>query len=86
VQDYLAHLASVVDQDIKVRKLFYNLIVQSNNLFGVANITLKGMYAGQFKFRLIKTVPIAACYDYGIAQVKQPFGKFVTKTAVAACY
>ena len=56
----LTHDASVVDQDIELRKLFGDIFVESGDCFRIGNVASKGVNFGKGRFRTVHLSLIAA--------------------------
>src|SRR5260370_7261463 len=58
----LTHDASVVDQDIELRKLFGDIFVESGDCFRIGNVASKGMNFWKGRFRTVHPHFIATPY------------------------
>src|SRR6202047_1905236 len=80
----LTHDAGVVDQNVKLGKLFGDLLVKSGDRFRIGNIALKGMNFWKGRFRTVHLSLIAARDKNRVTKRRELFGEFVTDAAGAA--
>src|SRR6266704_2441651 len=78
------HDASVVDQNVEVRKLFGDLFVKSGDRFRIGNVALKGVNLWKGRFRTVHLGLIAARDENRVTKCRELFGEFVTNTAGTA--
>src|ERR1700685_1055879 len=80
----LTHDASVVDQNVELRKLFGDLFVKSGDRFRVGNVAWKGVNCWKGRFRTIHLSLIAASDKNRVTKRRELFGEFVTDAAGTA--
>ena len=78
------HDASVVDQNVKVRKLFGDLFVKSGDRIRIGNVASKGVNFWKGRFRTIHLSLIAARDKNRVTKHRELFGEFVTDAAATA--
>src|SRR5271154_1739491 len=74
----LTHDASVVDQHVKLGKLFGDLFVKSGDRFRIGNVASKGVNFWQVRFRTVHLSLIAARDKNRVTKCRELFGEFVT--------
>src|SRR5712671_1452259 len=80
----LTHDASVVDQDIELRKLFGDMFVESGDCFRIGNVASKGMNLWKGRFRTVHLCLIAPRDKNRVTKCRELFGEFVTDATSAA--
>src|SRR5579862_781510 len=80
----LAHDASVVDQNVELRKLSGDLFVKSRDRFRIGNVALKGVNVWEGCFRTVQLGLIAARDKNRVTKCREFFGEFVTDATGAA--
>src|SRR6202795_1560883 len=80
----LTHDASVVDQNVELRKLFGDLFVKSGDRFRIGNVASKGVNFWKGRFRTVHLSLIAARDQNRVTKCRKLFGEFVTDAAGAA--
>src|SRR5258708_18867432 len=80
----LTHDASVVDQNVELRKLFGNLFVKSDDRFRIGNVASKCVKFWKSRFRTVHLSLIAARDKNRVPKCRELFGDVVTDAADAA--
>src|SRR5437879_607258 len=80
----LTHDAGVVDQNVKLGKLFGDLFVKSGDRFRIGNVASKGVNFWNGRFRTVHLSLIAARDKNPVTKGRELFGEFVTDAAGAA--
>src|SRR5258708_7114085 len=80
----LTHDASVVDQNVELRKLFGNLFVKSDDRFRIRNVASKCVKFWKGRFRAAHLSLIAARDKNRVPKRRELFGEFVTDAAATA--
>src|SRR6267143_173880 len=80
----LTHDAGVVDQNVKLGKLFGDLFVKSGDRFRIGNVASKGVNFWKGRFRTVHLSLIAARDKNRVPQCRKLFGEFVTDAVGAA--
>src|SRR5229473_5662241 len=80
----LTHDASVVEQNVEIRKLFGDLFVKSGDRFRIGNVASKGMNFWKGRFRTVHLSLIAARDKNRVTKCRELFGEFVTDAAGTA--
>src|SRR5258708_33857493 len=74
----LTHDASVVDQNVEIRKLFGDLFVKVGDRFRIGNVASKGVNVWKGRFRTIDLSLIATRDKNPVPRGCELFGEFVT--------
>src|SRR5258708_29235851 len=74
----LTHDAGVVDQNVKLGKLFGDLFVKSGDRFRIGNVASKGVNFWKGRFRAVHLSLIAARDKNPVTKRREVFGEFVT--------
>src|ERR1700737_4840030 len=77
----LTHDSGVVDQNVKLGKLFGDLFVKSGDRFRIGNVASKGVNTWKGRFRAVHLSLIAARDKNRVTKRRQLFGEFVTDAA-----
>src|SRR5258708_25709154 len=81
----LTHDAGVVDQNVKLGKLFGDPFVKSGDRFRIGNVASKGVNVWKGRFRTIHLSLIAARDKNRVTQIRELFGEFVSDASCTAC-
>src|SRR5205823_1700497 len=74
----LTHDAGVVDQNVKLGKLFGDLFVKSGDCFRIGNVASKGVNFWKDRFRTVHLSLIAARDENRVTKCRELFGELVT--------
>src|SRR5579864_5106830 len=74
----LTHDAGVVDQNVKIRKLFGDFFVKSGDRLRIGNVASKCVNFWQGRFRTVHLSLIATRDKYRVTKRRELFGEFVT--------
>src|SRR6266436_7371177 len=77
----LTHDAGVVDQNVEIRKLLGDLLVESRDRFRIGNVASKGVSFWKGRFRAVHLSLIAARDKNRVTKRRELFGEFVTEAA-----
>src|SRR5580698_5525509 len=80
----LTHDAGVVDQNVKLGKLFGDLFVKSGDRLRIGNVASKGVRFWKGRFRTVHLSLIAAPDKNRVTKRRELFGEFVTDAAATA--
>src|ERR1700737_1555900 len=80
----LTHDSGVVDQNVKLGKLFGDLFVKSGNRVRIGNVASKGVNTWKGRFRAVHLILIAARDKNRVTKGRELFGEFVTNAAGTA--